>query len=525
MKKKDIDKLFGNLPQCAIDYIQLVIKKMRYRKKIRADVQSELISHFEDALRNCQGVEDKERVARELIAEFGDAKMLGKLARRAKKRCRPIWLKAIIRSLQFIGICILYIIICSSSLFIGKPTISTNYVDWLNDLVRAGRDESDNAREYYQKAGRLVVDMPNWLGESDAKWPSDFNGTELVKLESWLTENEEAFEALRKAADKPYYWNVYDANESDLMKLDIFKSGQFSKYRKLAQAMNWQIKYEAYNGKVADSIRDSICMYRFSHRMRGTGLLIEQLVGISIEAMAYAEIFDILDKTAVSAEQLEKLQETLRAGRNDAIINMEAEKAMFYDLIQRKFTDDGKGGGRPIREGSGFAGKNPGEIIFNILRFNLPDRKEVVAQIDRIYEYYQQCFETADFEGIKQQFNQAIESSPMLVKILTPAIEKVAKMSWRLRTYNDGLIATIAILRYKEERGRHPESLDELLQEGFIQEMPFDFYRGGPLTYRIIEDNFILYSFGQDFDDDGGMPSKWGSGKEGGDQIFWPIEK
>ena len=57
---------------------------MHYRKKIRADVQNELIAHFEDALRDCEGVEDKERVAKDLITEFGDAKMLGKLTRRAK---------------------------------------------------------------------------------------------------------------------------------------------------------------------------------------------------------------------------------------------------------------------------------------------------------------------------------------------------------------------------------------------------------------------------------------------------------
>ena len=55
--------------------------------------------------------------------------------------------------------------------------------------------------------------------------------------------------------------------------------------------------------------------------------------------------------------------------------------------------------------------------------------------------------------------------------------------------------------------------------------MPFDFYRSGPLTYRKTEDSFILYSLGQDRDDDGGTPSKWGTPPEGGDQVFWPVQK
>jgi hypothetical protein len=34
-----------------------------------------------------------------------------------------------------------------------------------------------------------------------------------------------------------------------------------------------------------------------------------------------------------------------------------------------------------------------------------------------------------------------------------------------------------------------------------------------------------LYSYGEDFDDDGGKHSKWGVGDEGGDQVFWPVEQ
>ena len=85
MKKKDRDKLFENLPAVAADYIRLVIKKMRYRKKVRAEVQAELIAHFEDALKDCQTAEEKEQLAKEMIADFGEAKLLAMLARRGKK--------------------------------------------------------------------------------------------------------------------------------------------------------------------------------------------------------------------------------------------------------------------------------------------------------------------------------------------------------------------------------------------------------------------------------------------------------
>src|SRR4030043_208410 len=94
-----------NLPCCACEFIETVVKKMRYRKKVRRDVQAELEAHFEDELKDCKTDEQK---ARQLISEFGDVKLLAVLLRRAKKRCRPLWRKAVVRSFQAVGIVSLY---------------------------------------------------------------------------------------------------------------------------------------------------------------------------------------------------------------------------------------------------------------------------------------------------------------------------------------------------------------------------------------------------------------------------------
>ena len=61
MKKKEKGKLFDNLPACAAEFIKLVIRKMRYRKKVRRDVQAELAAHFEDELKDCATDQEKSR--------------------------------------------------------------------------------------------------------------------------------------------------------------------------------------------------------------------------------------------------------------------------------------------------------------------------------------------------------------------------------------------------------------------------------------------------------------------------------
>jgi hypothetical protein len=95
MKKNN--NIFAGLPPVAVEYVKLVIKEMGYRRKVREDVQAELAAHFEDALALCTGEKEKEEAAQKIIAEFGDAKVIGILARWAKKRCRPMWRTAIVR--------------------------------------------------------------------------------------------------------------------------------------------------------------------------------------------------------------------------------------------------------------------------------------------------------------------------------------------------------------------------------------------------------------------------------------------
>ncbi len=528
MTDKNNKNLFGNLPDCAADYIRLVIKKMRWRKKVRADVQAELIAHFEDALKGCKNEEEKEKLAKEIISEFGDAKMLAVLARRAKKRCRPLWQKVLIHSLQALGIIILYIEICAGYISIGKPNISVNYAEWLNNYVRHGRDESLNCTPILNEAAELVIKMPEWLSDSNLIWPSDFNKTQLQELENWLAQNTAAFEALREALDKPYYWGVYDVNVFNEFRPSSLR---LSKYRSLAKALNWKIRYSAYKNNIEEAVNNAIGLCSFGQKMQGDGFLVEQLVGIAIEAIGHSAIFEMLDRTTPTTEQLGKIQNFLQQHYNDTIIDISAEKACLYDFIQRNFTDDGKGSGRPVRQGLVFAGKNAPEIIFNALTFNLPDKKEVIAQTDKLYDDLQRGFEIKNCKIRDEQYSRVVENTPIVSRMtLVPAVGKVATLIlWRLKTDRDGLITTLAILRYHIKNNSYPESLDELFQKGYIKQIPFDAYRNGPLTYRKPDDSFILYSFGLDFDDDSGKigldeegrPKKWNT--KDGDAVFWPV--
>ena len=66
-KQNETERKFNKLLICVVEFIKLVIKKMRYRKKVRLDVQAELTAHFEDELKDCTTDEEKEQKAQWLI--------------------------------------------------------------------------------------------------------------------------------------------------------------------------------------------------------------------------------------------------------------------------------------------------------------------------------------------------------------------------------------------------------------------------------------------------------------------------
>ncbi|MHC4363546.1 MAG: hypothetical protein ACYSTZ_12020, partial [Planctomycetota bacterium] len=100
----------------------------------------------------------------------------------------------------------------------------------------------------------------------------------------------------------------------------------------------------------------------------------------------------------------------------------------------------------------------------------------------------------------------------------------VRKGHW-VKAQQAGLLTVLAILRYSVDKGRLPHRLEHLVTTKYLEELPMDPYSDRPLVYKRLGDDFTLYSLAADFDDDGGVRSHWGMGEEGGDMVFWPVER
>ena len=530
------------LPQIVPDYVELVIQKMKYSRKVRQDVRAELLAHFEDALRNISDETDKQKKAEALIRDFGDAKVLAVLIRRGKKRCRPVWQKAVFAVLKVVGIIFAICLLRIGYMAAGRPVISVDYSQWMNEKVRADRAESLNAYYDYQKAveslsKKLPADIEKILkyARNQEKTPADWEA-----IENFLKTESKAIEMLRQGASKPYYWNKYKSPEINI-KYGAFVAGvvselqpQLSEYKKIAQRIAiLQIPLETHQGNIEQAVNDSIALYRFGQHILSQGVPIEQLVGTALKSLAMGSIKDLLGRAELSAEELLGLQQIIEADfdPNTAFMDWSLEKAFWYEEIQRSFTSDGQGNGRPLLRGIPFAVKDTTDAIKGFVS-GFPNRKEVIQLIDNAFNRYDELRKITPYTLHLKKERVFWDNSDTLffMQIEGPAVQKTIEISWRTRAEQAGVITTLSVLRFQKENGRLPESLNELREKGYLLKMPMDPYSDKSLVYRKTEDGFILYSVGSNFTDDGGIPSTNNKGQkfqfgEHGDWVFWPVQK
>jgi len=601
-KKSDSQKL----PHCAVEFIRQVLKKMRYRRKVRLDVQSELAAHFEDELKDCRTDKEKEQKAKQLIANFGDVKLLAVLLRRAKKRCRPLWRTVVARTFQTIGLLILCFIVYVVWFLTGKPAITTDYVAELNRIVRPAADESLNAAPFYLKAVDLhkelsddfllffaknhqaVIDEEdrrrveklagriNDLLSNRNRWNyqkerqdiqdevsqvipqflrkkyNELTAEQKNISERWFQEHNDALELIIEGSRKPYYWQRYESDDEKPGEMIGVLMPHLSEFRGFAYALRLRAGLRAEQGRYQDAFDDLKSFYRFGRHLKGNKTFIEQLVGIAIETLSVRTIQDIIANYEIDSKVLADLQHNfeLIVADEDFAISLETEKLAVYDEIQRCFTESRFGGSHLYLSRLGnLAADNsqnsPEEILVETIfspkewaraakvLFAHPDKEQTKEAADRYFDCWDKFFhktpgqikaEGIDFE---KEAMEIIEGN-VLLQILAPALSRINEIAHRNKTEVYATVTLLALLRYEKDKGSYPNDLQQLIASGYLKQLPMDSFSDKPLSYRKTDDNFILYSVGPNFTDEGGQYSRDSKGRrknwlDKGDAVFWPV--
>ena len=545
-----------DLPAPAVELIDNIIRSMRYRKSVLAEVRQELADHFADAIKDCKTDSDKTECIAEMAEGFGDAKLLGTLLRRGKKRCRPTWQKVLASIPLVIVYGFVLLVLYVGWFFTGKPAVATDYLAIWNQQVRPVADDAQNAEPFYSKAVAAYkpdvikqaqsedIDREERFDESPRPLSTLSDGDRQI-VKNWVADNISAMELIRQGNIKPYYWRTYatcgegsNCGEGSTQLIAVLLPG-LSEYKRLAYLFCWQAILQADKGQMDEAFETLNQAFIFGSHVRSRKTtLIEQLVAMAIERISNETrriiLSDNLDKIdeQTLARAAKQFEQTIT--KTNFKIDYSGEQFFMRDEIQRCFVESrfGKdhlylpslmalGGVDDDLEIEEWMG-----VGFKVL-FTHPDKAETLKSVDQFHAGFSKLAgkTPASLKASGDPMKQLTEDfcrDNIFLAIMMPALGKVLEISYRTRIDAKATLTIMAVLRYHKQNSEFPESMQVLVDAGLLLEIPIDPFSDRPLAYKKTKDGFTLYSVGLNMIDDDGFVGerKW---DQQGDAVFWPA--
>ncbi len=542
------------LPDSLAHLISEVCRRSRLRTEEKADVARELIAHFEDGL-------EAGTPADRLIADFGDVKQAARLIARAKKRQRSLLWQTYATITRALGwataaLFVLYVGL-AIRFFTGSPKITRDYLAELTAPIRAV-PESQRAWPHYRESLLAMEDSPE-VREIDAPLPGE-PGWEVVA--DWLERNQGPIAQMRRAGmtyTSLGYVPKVGVYEDDYRlwarrekkTLEEYKAGVSQRHHPseapatvaallppVAEARHlgrilWDDARVAVQANQPQRALDDInaCL-GMAMQLREQRILISDLVTLAVLAGTFDLIKDVLaDHPAFwSDTALQDLAHRIAALTDDSLmVRFDGERAMFADVLQSMYTDDGHGDGHLTAQGwnvlNSLAGvtshaaeewtSNPIETIagpavmaISASRADLQSRYDqflnaVAGEMakplwERTRDVGQEFIDRLDMERLsKQRF--------MVIRLLVPALSRASFNSDTLEMRRDGLLVAISLELYKRNHRDYPPSLADLVPH-YLPQVPLDRFNGKPLGYLVRSGKPVIYGVGSDMNDDGGKP-------------------
>lgn len=307
------DEESSELPASVTDYVGRLVRMIGYRRKVRREVKRELLGHFADALRDCPSAEEANTRAEQLIDEFGDPELLAALCRRAKKRCRPLWLKAVGGTRMAIFLLVTGLSSYTAMFVSGKPVVTDEYLMELNQINRPLLPATDSAWPHYKEAFSLFVEPSKELKETLAfkssgvtgfKGLSAISGSEQKAISEWVAANEPSWARLETASHYDGCWRPYryDRGLPKAPPLIEVTANCLPRYlRDLAKVGVWKARLATEDGRLGEALDHSLVIARLgAHWQRSAGM-VEQLIGVGLGALGRHELRRIVSQCGLPA--------------------------------------------------------------------------------------------------------------------------------------------------------------------------------------------------------------------------------
>lgn len=535
----DIDYLTdaAGLPGPIREVVAHTVKRTRLLRLERSDVARELISHFREGLDS--GVD-----ASALASSFGDTRVAARLIRRAKKRDRSLPLKATFLTIKSIGVFLVVLILTYGVLavryFGAEPGPAVDYLPKLNEAALA-IPENERAWPVYRAA--LIEHQPRQYQTKNKIYLSVYPGwRNWEQSAAHIREHASFLDDVRRGAalrgmgyiastrftpEDQALWpgvdGAYDANgllSGSLVEVLLPHLGEM---RVIAQMLALDARLAATEGDGERAASNLLAMIGIAEQMRELPLLINDLVSISILAVAIDEVVRIIHDypTMLSDKALAALAHALAGFPPDgrSLARFEGERMVFEDTVQRLYSLNSDGNGVLVsgafEELQTLEGRTPdttgvaNTLVGPVAAAVMADRKTTLGfyndAIDGLLAWGEQpTWSRGAYQNPVEALDTPLSRARHhLASMIMPTFEHTVRQDEQTAFVRDATLVIIAITLFERREGRLPSTLDELVP-AFLPRVPLDMFSGEPIRYRVESDSFVLWSVGNDYIDDGG---------------------
>ncbi len=527
----------AGLPAVLAGRVSRVVHATRLWSREKVQVARELVAHFQDGLEAGRGQS-------ELLDSFGDERQVASLIRRAKLRDRPaIWklTHASACALQIVFALVVLVYAVQALRVYGRsPNVVRNFLaEW--NAAPLLVPEAERAWPVYQAAAlQRHADVP--LYET-----SDLNPTSprWGELAAYVAENAAALELYRRAASMPKLGAVLEAKPDDecIRRLYFIDPTSFSStpenpifvsvwspqcvpLRQAARLLMLDARVAAIDGDPERCAADIEAMIGAAGHTLQLRLLLSDLVGLTIGYQACRATKSVLHKhpDVLSDTQLARLSHRLAVlgGGAEVRLNLASEYAMFEDILQRLYTDDGRGDGQPTPEMLSVAlsatriqqrlPRVPSWAVAPAASTILSGRRETQARFRVLLARAETEARTPLWARDRSEVDrelQELHSSPFRrlrsfpVSACLPSCSDASLTCEYFMQARDATLVAIALELYRRRTAAWPAALEELTPR-FLPQVPLDRYDGKPIKYRLVDGQPLVYSVGVNRIDDGG---------------------
>ncbi|MCH8807072.1 MAG: hypothetical protein IH986_13410 [Planctomycetes bacterium] len=420
-----------------------------------------------------------------------------------------------------------------------NPADPIDYLAWFNEQSVT---DGEGAGPNFQAARDAFVPWQPPDGDDDRDLHSeamhgDPDALRSPEIIAWLEANREAAAHFRAGAQFEFRGSPRDSADGTLLGILLPHLAPTRSIAKMMVIEGKRLEVEGHGNEAMTTYLDTLASgAKVSHGPT----LIENLVGLAIQNLASGFMLDSFEGPAAETIDYialaERIEEAYLPARPMAE-SLQFERAMILDVVQRAFRWNSQTGHyevdpdglRVAQSAFGSENEDPlgqiglglalGAIGFEETRDATNDHYDELSDgFSRPYPEGIVIFEDIDRRLEDQSRWALLGGGNPLLQALLPALSRVYKTETRAEARRRATILTANLMAYRQRYGIFPDSLDVFAEKHFAID-PFSEER---FVYRREDDGFVLYSLGEDIEDDGGERGPVGTGK---DLVFWPREK